>query len=354
MTFPPVNVLIALVGTVVLALLIMRLPLRRAVRSSPARPSAMPEPAIELPRVLRGARLTVTQHVASVRLDVLLFTGSAAIVAVHAAVDSFFAPEPGTSLDDHLVRGSVSLAMLGLAIVVFPRVRSAARAAIAAALGVLVLEGAGLAIADARAVGARGEDWTGFLLLPVGLVLLGLAAVLLWRSRKPGRLRYLRRGAILIATIVGTYVLVVPLAMGILATHRPRATVESADLGRPYQQVTIRTSDGLDARRLVRPVTERRGGDRVPTRHAQPVPHARMLVRHGYGVLLLDAAATTGVKATTTSSAGPARRTSTLPFLAGAAARHRSGPDRRHRILGRRRDHAPGRGLQPGAACGRL
>ena len=154
----------------------------------------MHEPAIELPRVRRGARLPFAQHVASVRLDVLLFSGSAAIVAVHATVDSFFAPEPGTGPEDHLVRGSVSLAMLALATVVYPRLRAGARAAIAAALGVLALEGAGLAIADARAVGARGEDWTGFLLLPVGLVLLGLAAVLLWRSRKPGRFRYLRRG----------------------------------------------------------------------------------------------------------------------------------------------------------------
>ena len=34
-TFPPLNVLIALVGTVVLALLIMRIPLRRAVRFKP-------------------------------------------------------------------------------------------------------------------------------------------------------------------------------------------------------------------------------------------------------------------------------------------------------------------------------
>ncbi len=34
-TFPPLNVLIALVGTVVLALLIMLLPLRRAVRFKP-------------------------------------------------------------------------------------------------------------------------------------------------------------------------------------------------------------------------------------------------------------------------------------------------------------------------------
>lgn len=34
-TFPPLNSLIALVGTVVLGLLIMRLPLRRAVRFKP-------------------------------------------------------------------------------------------------------------------------------------------------------------------------------------------------------------------------------------------------------------------------------------------------------------------------------
>jgi ABC-type lipoprotein release transport system permease subunit len=34
-TFPPLNILIALVGTVALALLIIRLPLRRAVRFKP-------------------------------------------------------------------------------------------------------------------------------------------------------------------------------------------------------------------------------------------------------------------------------------------------------------------------------
>jgi putative ABC transport system permease protein len=34
-TFPPLNLLIALVGTVLLALVIMQLPLRRAVRLKP-------------------------------------------------------------------------------------------------------------------------------------------------------------------------------------------------------------------------------------------------------------------------------------------------------------------------------
>ena len=248
----------------------------------------MHEPAIELPRVLRGARLPFTQHVASVRLDVLLFSGATAAIAVHAIVDSFVAPEPGTGPKDHLLRASVSLALLTLAAVVYPRLAAGARATIAATLGALALEGAGLAIADTRAVGARGEDWTGFLLIPVGLVLLGLAAVLLWRSRKPGRLRYLRRGAIVIATIVGTYMLVVPLAMGILATHRPRATVEPADLGRPYQQVTIRTSDGLDLAAWYVPSRNGAAVVSYPTRQGK-LPQARMLVRHGYGLLLLDA-----------------------------------------------------------------
>jgi hypothetical protein len=38
-------------------------------------------------------------------------------------------------------------------------------AAAGGARGALALEGAALAVAGARAVGARGEDWTGFLLL---------------------------------------------------------------------------------------------------------------------------------------------------------------------------------------------
>jgi hypothetical protein len=248
----------------------------------------MHEPAIELPRVSRGARLPFAQHVAPVRLDVLLFTGSAAVVAVHAAVDSFFAPEPGTSAEDHLVRGSVSLAMLGLAVVVFPRVRAGPRAAIAAALGVLALEGAGLAIADARAVGARGEDWTGFLLLPAGLVLLGLAAVLLWRSRKPGRFRYLRRGTIAITTVVAAYVLLLPLGIALLATHRPRAAVPPTELGRAYEDVTLRTSDGLHLAAWYVPSRNGAAVISYPTRQGK-LPQARMLARHGYGVLLLDA-----------------------------------------------------------------
>jgi uncharacterized protein len=220
--------------------------------------------------------------------DVLVFSGALAIVAVHAAVDSFLAPEAGTGPGDHLLRGLVTLALLALAVAVFPRLRAGGRAALAAVFGTLALEGAGLAIQDARAVGARGEDWTGFLLGPVGIALVGLAAVLLWRSRKPGRLRWPRRAGIAFVSLVAVYWLVLPVAVAILATHRPRAAVGPADLGRPYEQVTIRTTDGLD---LAGWYVRSRNGAAVlsyPTRKGK-LPQARMFVRHGYGVLLLDA-----------------------------------------------------------------
>ena len=222
------------------------------------------------------------------RNESLLFTAATAVVAAHAAVDSFIAPEPGTGPGDHLARGLVTLALLGLAAAAYPRLRPGARAAVAATLCVLALEGAVLAVRDAHTAGARGEDWTGFLLGPAALVLLALAVRLLWRSRKPGRLRWPRRAGLAALTVVGAYLLVVPVAIAILATHRPRADVTPVGLGHPYQQVTVRTADGLDLAGWY--VPSRNGAALIsyPTRKGK-VAQARMLARHGYGVLLLDA-----------------------------------------------------------------
>ena len=80
---------------------------------------------------------------------------------------------------------------------------------------------------------------------------------------------------------------VLPVALAIVVNHKARAPVERADLGRPYTDVTLTTSDGL---RLAGWYVPSRNGAAViafPGRTG-PVRHARMLVRHGYGVLLLD------------------------------------------------------------------
>jgi fermentation-respiration switch protein FrsA (DUF1100 family) len=217
-----------------------------------------------------------------------LLSVAVALIALHAIVDAFLAPEPGTSWDDHLLRGVSSLGILVVVALLYPQLRTGVRAAVAAVLGVLALVGAGLAIVDARGVGPRGEDWTGFLLIPVGLMLCVLAATLLWRSRKPGRLRHVRRLGIVLGSVLGTYWVVLPVALAILATHRPREAVEPADLGRPYEQVTLRTSDDL---RLAAWYVPSQNGAAIisfPTRKGK-LSHARLLARHGYGVLLLDA-----------------------------------------------------------------
>jgi uncharacterized protein len=248
----------------------------------------MHDRAIQPPFAGWRERLRIAPRAGSARLDVLFFAAATAVLVLHAAVDSFIAPEPGTGPVDHWLRGLVTLAVLACAVALYPRLVAGARAALAAVLGVLALVGAGLAIADARAVGARGEDWTGFLLAPLGVGLCCLAVVLLWRSRRPGRLRYLRRGAIALAAVLAAYWLVAPVAMAILATHRPRAEVGPADLGRPYEEVTVRTGDDLDLAAWY--VASRNGAAVIsyPTREGK-LPQARMLVRHGYGVLLLDA-----------------------------------------------------------------
>ncbi|HEY7693468.1 MAG TPA: CocE/NonD family hydrolase [Gaiellaceae bacterium] len=217
-----------------------------------------------------------------------IFSVGAALVALHAVVDAFLAPEPGTAPGDHLTGGTASLALLALAVVVFPRLRAGGQAALAAVLGALALVGAGIAVEDARAVGPRGDDWTGFLLAPAGLTLIGLGAVLLWRSRKGGRLRWLRRAAIAACSIVAAYWIVVPVATAILATHRPRADVAPAQLGRPYREVTITTREGLELAGWYVPSRNGAAVISYPTRSGK-LPQAAMLARHGYGVLLLDA-----------------------------------------------------------------
>ena len=88
--------------------------------------------------------------------------------------------------------------------------------------------------------------------------------------------------------MLAAYWLVVPGAVAILATHRPRADVAPAELGRPYEEVTIRTSDGLDLAAWYVPSLNGAAVISYPTRRGK-LPQARMLVRHGYGVLLLDA-----------------------------------------------------------------
>jgi MYXO-CTERM domain-containing protein len=213
------------------------------------------------------------------------------VIAVHVVDDNFLQPQPGTSAADHLVSGLVPLAVLGLAAAAYPRLRAGLRAAIALALGLLgIAIGAGEAGYYTLQVGPSGDDYSGLLAIPAGLLLIAVGAVTLWRTRRrdDGLLRrYLRRLLLLLAAAAVFVFVLFPLSLSYVFTHVSRVKVPAANLGAPHEQVAFTTSDGLKLRGWYVPSRNGAAVVAFPGRKG-PQRQARMLVRHGYGVLLFD------------------------------------------------------------------
>jgi uncharacterized protein len=212
------------------------------------------------------------------------------VIAVHVLDDNFVQPQPGTSAGDHLVSGLVPLAVLGLAVWAYPRLRGGRRGALALVLGVLGIAAGIEAVHYTRLVGASGDDFTGLLTLPAGLLLLGLGGVTLWRTRRlDGNRpwRYLRRLLLAGAGVLVAAWVVLPIGLGYVTTHVGRAVVPPNELGVPYEDVTFRTSDGLELEGWYVPSKNGAAVIAFPGRRG-PQRQTRMLARHGYGVLLFD------------------------------------------------------------------
>jgi dienelactone hydrolase len=214
-----------------------------------------------------------------------------ALTGLHVADDSFLQPEPGTTALDHLPGGLIVLAALGGAAVAYRRGRAGVRATIALVVGLLALVmGAASAGFTTVTVGPSGDDYTGLLLLPAGLTLVGIGLVTLWRSRKlhdSRKRRYTRRGLIAVAAVAVVNFVLFPLGFSFVITHVMRQTVPAAELGAAYEDVSFRTSDGLELQGWYVPSKNGAAVIAFPGRSG-PQAHTRMLVRHGYGVLLFD------------------------------------------------------------------
>jgi alpha/beta superfamily hydrolase len=143
-------------------------------------------------------------------------------------------------------------------------------------------------MADAARREATARDWADFPLLPAGTVLAGVGAALLWRTRRAGGHAVLRRAAIGIGALLSLSVIGSGILAAVYATHRPRDPVSPVDFGSPAAAITLRTADGI---RLAAHYVPSRNGAAVILypRAADAEPHARMLTRHGFGVLALDA-----------------------------------------------------------------
>jgi uncharacterized protein len=222
--------------------------------------------------------------------EVVLFRLAIAVIALHVVDDNYLQPQPGTSAADHLISGLVPLAVLGLAAWGYPRLRGGWRGALGLASGVLGIAAGIEAVYYTNKVGASGDDFTGLIAILAGVLLLGLGAITLWRTRRTEgnhAWRYGRRLLLGAAGVIAAAVVLVPIGLAYVTTHVGRAVVPTNELGVAYENVSFTTSDGL---KLVGWYIPSKNGAAViafPGRKG-PQEKARMLARHGYGVLLFD------------------------------------------------------------------
>ena len=230
-------------------------------------------------------------RIRAAQLETKLAVAGLLAIVVHILDDNFFQPPPGTSVADHVVSGLAPLVIVCAVAAAYPRLRAGARAAFALFFGILGIVIGGIEPAYyGPKVGLSGDDYTGLLALAGGVVLLGVGAVTLWRSRRrdDGLVRrYGRRLLLTVAAALVVAFILFPLSLSYGFTHAARTTTESGDLGAAYRDVAFETADGL-----------RLDGWFVPSKNGATIivfpgkkgtqKHARMLVRHGYGVLVFD------------------------------------------------------------------
>ncbi|HSD77797.1 MAG TPA: CocE/NonD family hydrolase [Solirubrobacteraceae bacterium] len=225
------------------------------------------------------------------RREVLVFRLALLVVAIGVLDDAFAHREPGTSAADHLLSGLLPVAVAAALALAYPHLRAGLRAIAAISCGVLAaVAGVADGVRHVAVDGLAGDDVTAMLAGLAGLLLLALGAVTLWRSRRLDERRarrYARRALLAAAGLLGAFFVLLPIAFAIIATHKARSPVVTADLGRPYAAETLRTADGLRLAAWYVPSRNRAAVIAFPGRRG-PVRHARMLARHGYGVLLLD------------------------------------------------------------------
>jgi uncharacterized protein len=221
--------------------------------------------------------------------EALVFGLATVLALVHALDDAFVHRGPGLGLGQHALAAALSLAAAAAGMLAFPRLRPGLRSALAFSFGGLALVNGMLHVIHIQKHGAAGGDLTGALVALAGLVLLGLAVAIPWRHRGEGTWK--SRSLAVPAGLLAMFFVLGPIGLGIVETHKWREPVGDPPSA-AYRDVTFKASDGLDIAGWYRPsengaavlVVHGGGSDRKGS-----VDHAKMLARHGYGVLLYDA-----------------------------------------------------------------
>lgn len=243
------------------------------------------------PRAPEAGR--VFPRLATARREVVLVLVGIGVICLHVLDDNFLQPEPGTSAGDHLASGLIPLAVLAAVAAIYPRLRAGLRAATAmtfGAIGITIGVPGAYYLLDGS---ASGDHYTGLLAILAGALMVVIGPVTLWRARRAEgsrRRRYLRRSLTAVAAAPAALLIiwffVFPVGFSYIYTHTGR-TVSTPELGVPFESVTVTTSDSLELAGWYVPSRNRAAVVVFPG--ATRAEEARMLIRHGYGVLLLEA-----------------------------------------------------------------
>src|SRR5215218_6396007 len=216
-----------------------------------------------------------------------LYAAGVVALAVHLVVTALAGP--ATSIAGIAAIGTLA----GLAIAVYSRLRRRTRAAWSGVLGLAVAGALGSSdLLGLMVAGVGPSEATGAVAALGGLALIATAITALRGPREAARPRRALRGVgwAAGALVVGALV-VFPLTLTLTTTHAPRLPVPEGALGWPHQEVRIAMDDGGEVAAWYVPS---RNGAAVLLIHgsggnrSRVADRARMLARHGYGVLALD------------------------------------------------------------------
>ncbi len=234
----------------------------------------------------------IARYASVVRREITVVLIAVGVVGLHIVDDNFLQPEPGTSAGDHLASGLIPVVLLAAIAAVYPRLRAGLRAITAMTLGALAITVGVPAVYYLLDGNASGDHYTGLLALAAGVALVLVGPITLWNARRTDesrRRRYLRRTLLVVATPFLAYAIawfiVFPIGFAYIYVHTGRGPV-TPDLRVPYETVTVVTGDSLDLAASYVPSRNRAAVVLFPG--ATRSQEARMLIRHGYGVLLLD------------------------------------------------------------------
>ena len=217
------------------------------------------------------------------------FVGGVLAVVAYLVLVYFVFVRPGVDRADHVLAVFLPAAILALSAELHGRLPAGLRASLALMFGIIGLV-TGLVQADRLVVeGISAAALCGLLPLAAGVVFLSIGVRVAWVSRKRGGPLWwtaARRVLVAVAALLIAYWVVLPVSLAIFATERPRDPVKPVDLGRPYEEVTLTTRDGLDLSAWYVPSRNKAAVVTYP--RAWTLQQARMLVQNDYGVLLVD------------------------------------------------------------------